>query len=59
MTTTMATYGRTLCWTKRNTTPDTGGVFAVEEKEYDSEHRRGICCQGDLTDHGRYRREAI
>ena len=29
MTTTMATYGRTLGWTKRNTTPNTGGVFAV------------------------------
>ena len=29
MTTTMATYGRTLCWTKRNTTPKTGRVFAV------------------------------
>ena len=29
MTTTMARYGRTLCWTKINTTPNTGGVFAV------------------------------
>ena len=26
----MATYGRTLCWEKRNTVPNTGGVFAVE-----------------------------
>ena len=25
----MATYGRTLCWKKRNTVPNTGGVFAV------------------------------
>ena len=25
----MATYGRTLCWEKRNTVPNTGGVFAV------------------------------
>ena len=29
MTTAMATYGHTLCWTKRNTIPNTGGVFAV------------------------------
>ena len=29
MTTAMATYGHTLCRTKRNTTPNTGGVFAV------------------------------
>ena len=27
----MATYGRTLCWEKRNTVPNTGGVFAVGE----------------------------
>ena len=25
----MATYRRTLCWKKRNTVPNTGGVFAV------------------------------
>ena len=25
----MATYKRTLCWKKRNTVPNTGGVFAV------------------------------
>ena len=25
----MATYGRTLCWEKRNTVPNTSGVFAV------------------------------
>ena len=25
----MATYGRTLCWNKRNKVPNTGGVFAV------------------------------
>ena len=43
MTTIMATYGRTLCWTKRNTTPNTGRVFAV----------------GKLTDHGHYRRGGI
>ena len=42
MTTTMATYGHTLCSTKRNTTPNTGGVFAVGAKERDSEHRRGF-----------------
>ena len=59
MTTTMTTYGRTLCWTKRNTTPNTGGVFAVGIKEHDFEHRRSVCCRGNLTDYGRYRREAI
>ena len=47
MTATRATYGRTLCWTKgnttlntggcllsgqRNTTPNTGGLFAVRAK---------------------------
>ena len=56
---TIATYGRALCWTKRNTTPNTGGVFAVGAKERDSEHRRGVCCRGNLKDHGRYRCEAI
>ena len=39
----MATYGRALCWTKRNTTPNTGGV----------------CCRGKLTYHGRHRRGGI
>ena len=32
-TTTVATYKRTLCWTKRNTTPNTGMVFAVGASE--------------------------
>ena len=59
MTTTMVTYGRTLCWRKKNTIPNTGGVFAVGAKEHDSEHRRGVCCRGNLTRHGRYQREAI
>ena len=59
MATTMATYERTLSWTKRNTTPNTGGVFAVGSKEHDSEHRRGVCRRGNLTDHGRYQCEAI
>ena len=53
------TYGRTFCWTKRNTTRNTGGVFAVGAKECDSEHRRGVCCWGNLTDYGRYRRASI
>ena len=47
MTTTMATYGRKLCCTKRNTTPNTGGVFAVGAKEYDSEHR-GVFAVGAI-----------
>ena len=59
MTTTMATYGRTLCWMKRNTTLNTGRVFVVGAKEHDSKHRRGICCRGNLTDYERYRREAV
>ena len=59
MTTTMATYGGTLCWTKRNTTLNTGGVFAVGAKTHDSEHRRGVCCRGNLTDYGHYRRAVI
>ena len=41
----MATYGRTLCWKKRNTVPNTGGVFAVGEK---NKCRRRACCQGRL-----------
>ena len=56
---TMATYGRTLCWTKRNTTPNSGGLFAVGAKADDSEHRKDVCCRGNLTDYGRYRRAAI
>ena len=40
----MATYGRTLCWKKRNTVPNTGGVFV---------------CRCYIADHGHYRREAI
>ena len=59
MTTTMATYGRTLFRTKKNTTPNTGRVFAVGAKAHDSEHRRGVCRRGDLTDYGRYRPAAI
>ena len=59
MVTAMTTYGRAFCWTKRNKTPNTGGVFAVGAKEYDSEHRIGVCCRGNLTDHRRYRSEAI
>ena len=51
MTATMETYGRTLCWTKRNIPPNTGGVFAVGAKEHDPEHRRGVCCRGKLTDY--------
>ena len=31
MTTTMATYGRTLCWTKRNTTPNAGRLFTIPQ----------------------------
>ena len=46
----------------------------LDEKEHDPEHRRGVCCRGkrkrlrtqegcllsgNITDHGRYRREAI
>ena len=27
----MATYGRTLCWTKRNATPNTGRVFTNQQ----------------------------
>ena len=30
-------------------TPNTGGVFAVGLKEHESEHRRGVCCWGNLT----------
>ena len=33
MAATMATYGCTPCWTKRNTTPNTGRVFAVGENQ--------------------------
>ena len=39
----MATYGRTLCWEKRNTV----------------QHRWGVCCWGNIADHGHYRCEAI
>ena len=59
MATAMATYGRALCWTKRNKTPNAGGVFAVGAKEHGSEPRMGVCCRSNLTDHGRYRSEAI
>ena len=31
----------------------------LDEKEYDPEHRKGACCRGKLTDHGRYRRGGI
>ena len=41
----MATYGRTLCWKKRNTVPNTGGVFAV----------RAIQQTMDITDGKRLR----
>ena len=40
----MATYGRTLCWEKRNTVSNTGGVFAAG---------------GNIADHGHYRCEVI
>ena len=30
-----------------------------DEKEHDPEHRKGVCCRGKLTDHGRYRCEGI
>ena len=40
----MATYGRTLCW---------------KEKKHGPEHRWGVCCRGNIADHGHYRREAI
>ena len=40
----MATYGRTLCW---------------EKKKHGPEHRWGVCCRGNIADHGHYRCEAI
>ena len=33
MTATRAAYGHTLCWAKGKATFNTGGVFAVREKE--------------------------
>ena len=45
----MATYGRTLCWKKRNTVLNTGGVFAVGAIEQtmgitDVKQSRGTPC---------------
>ena len=31
----------------------------LDKKEHDPEHRGGVCCRGNLTDHERHRREAI
>ena len=31
----------------------------LEEKQYNPEHRKGVCCRGKLTDRGRYRRGGI
>ena len=46
MTATMTTYRRTLCWTKGNTTLNTGAVFAVRAKE----HGRTLCwTKGNAT----------
>ena len=31
----------------------------LEEKKRGPEHRWGVCCRGNIADHGHYRREAI
>ena len=41
----MATYGRTLCWKKRNTVPNTGGCLLSGKK---NKYRRRACCRGRL-----------
>ena len=31
----------------------------LEAKKHGNEHRWGVCCRGNIADHGHYRREAI